>query len=143
MPRPVSLNTQRNAGSSSSSNNEASNNVIDLRDRTNARPVGMPQQKVSPAMRRRRQDVLVVLASVAVLTLLCTVAFGSIFLLPFVLSASLLVGYVLLLNQTNQSAGFMQQRDHRNGLVPASSLPSALQTSTVGRSTPAPRRVAN
>jgi|GEM_PF-79960 len=143
MPRPVSLNTQRNAGSSSSSNNEASNNVIDLRDRTNARPVGMPQQKVSPAMRRRRQDVLVVLASVAVLTLLCTVAFGSIFLLPFVLSASLLVGYVLLLNQTNHSAGFMQQRDHRNGLVPASSLPSALQTSTVGRSTPAPRRVAN
>lgn len=135
MPRPVSLNS-------------SSSNVIDLRDRSNARSlegksVATQSQQVPPAVRRRRQDVLVVLGSIAVLTLLCTVAFGSLFLLPFMVSAALLVGYVFLLNQANQSVGHVQQRVQRNGLVPTSSLPGSLQTSTVGRTTPVPRRVAN
>ncbi len=135
MPRPVSLN--------SSSARTSSSNVIDLRDRSNAAAAQTSQAKISPSVRRRRQDVLVVLGAIAVLTLLCTVAFGSVFLVPFMLSAALLVGYVFLLNQANQSAGMVQQRAQRSGLVPASSLPSSLQTSTVGRATPAPRRVAN
>jgi hypothetical protein len=135
MPRPVSLN--------SSSARTSSSNVIDLRDRSNAPAAATAQPKISPSVRRRRQDVLVVLGAIAVLTLLCTVAFGSVFLVPFMVSAALLVGYVFLLNQANQSAGMVQQRAQRSGLVPASSLPSSLQTSTVGRATPAPRRVAN
>ena len=135
MPRPVSLNASRARTSS--------NNVIDLRDRSNPAGAQTSQAKISPSVRRRRQDVLVVLGAIAVLTLLCTVAFGSVFLVPFMLSAALLVGYVFLLNQANQSAGMVQQRAQRSGLVPASSLPSSLQTSTVGRATPAPRRVAN
>ena len=135
MPRPVSLN--------SSSARTSSSNVIDLRDRSNAAAAQTSQAKISPSVRRRRQDVLVVLGAIAVLTLICTVAFGSVFLVPFMLSAALLVGYVFLLNQANQSAGMVQQRAQRSGLVPASSLPSSLQTSTVGRATPAPRRVAN
>ncbi|MEI7887497.1 MAG: hypothetical protein WCJ04_08900 [Actinomycetes bacterium] len=135
MPRPVSRN--------STGARNSSNNVIDLRDRSNAAGAQTSPAKISPSVRRRRQDVLVVLSAIAVLTLLCTVAFGSVFLVPFLLSAALLVGYVFLLNQANQSAGMVQQRAQRSGLVPASSLPSSLQTSTVGRATPAPRRVAN
>ena len=143
MPRPVSLNSSSARTSSNARN--SSNNVIDLRDRSNAPAAGAQTSpaKISPSVRRRRQDVLVVLGAIAVLTLLCTVAFGSVFLVPFMLSAALLVGYVFLLNQANQSAGMVQQRAQRSGLVPASSLPSSLQTSTVGRATPAPRRVAN
>ncbi len=141
MPRPVSLNSSSARTSSNARN--SSSNVIDLRDRSNAAAAQTSQAKISPSVRRRRQDVLVVLGAIAVLTLLCTVAFGSVFLVPFMLSAALLVGYVFLLNQANQSAGMVQQRAQRSGLVPASSLPSSLQTSTVGRATPAPRRVAN
>ena len=146
MPRPVSLNSPSlNSSSARTSSNarNSSSNVIDLRDRSNAAAAQTSQAKISPSVRRRRQDVLVVLGAIAVLTLLCTVAFGSVFLVPFMLSAALLVGYVFLLNQANQSAGMVQQRAQRSGLVPASSLPSSLQTSTVGRATPAPRRVAN
>lgn len=146
MPRPVSLNSSSlNSSSARTSSNarNSSSNVIDLRDRSNAAATQTSQAKISPSVRRRRQDVLVVLGAIAVLTLLCTVAFGSVFLVPFMLSAALLVGYVFLLNQANQSAGMVQQRAQRSGLVPASSLPSSLQTSTVGRATPAPRRVAN
>jgi len=141
MPRPVSLNSS-SARSSSNARNSSSN-VIDLRDRSNAAAAQTSQAKISPSVRRRRQDVLVVLGAIAVLTLLCTVAFGSVFLVPFMLSAALLVGYVFLLNQANQSAGMVQQRAQRSRLVPSSSLPSSLQTSSVGRATPAPRRVAN
>jgi len=140
MPRPVSLNS---SSRNSSSARNSSSNVIDLRDRSNAAGAQTSPAKISPSVRRRRQDVLVVLGAIAVLTLLCTVAFGSVFLVPFMLSAALLVGYVFLLNQANQSAGMVQQRAQRSGLVPASSLPSSLQTSSVGRATPAPRRVAN
>ena len=141
MPRPVSLNSS-SARSSSNARNSSSN-VIDLRDRSNAAGAQPSSAKISPSVRRRRQDVLVVLGAIAVLTLLCTVAFGSVFLVPFMLSAALLVGYVFLLNQANQSAGMVQQRAQRSGLAPSSSLPSNLQTSSVGRATPAPRRVAH
>ena len=59
---------------------------------------------VSPRVQRRRQDVLIVLVAVAVLTLLCAVAFGGAFLALHLLADVLLVGYVLLLNRSAQMA---------------------------------------
>ena len=72
-------------------------NVIDLRAHAPARP------RVSPAARKRRQDVLVMLGAAAVLTLLCTVAFGGPFLLLHLLADALLVSYVVMLNRTAQA----------------------------------------
>ena len=56
-------------------------NVIDLRSRDHAagRPAAAPQ--VPASVRKRRQEVLTVLGSAAVLTLVCTVAFGGAFLI--------------------------------------------------------------
>ena len=58
---------------------------------------------VSPAVRRRRQEVLTVLGSASVLTLLCSVAFGGPFLLLFLVSAALLVAYVVALYQVTNA----------------------------------------
>ncbi len=102
-------------------------NVIDLRgpSRSSARPMqrptaarygGAPQRPVRPAQRpaprsivsprtqKRRQDVLIVLVAAAVLTLLCAVAFGGVFLLLHVVADVLLVAYVVLLNRSAQMA---------------------------------------
>lgn len=59
---------------------------------------------VHPAVRRRRQEVLTALGAASVLSLLCSVAFGGPFLVLFVLSAVLLVGYVAALYQVMNSA---------------------------------------
>ncbi|UDY37858.1 hypothetical protein [Dermatobacter hominis] len=83
-------------------------NVIELRSqrpmggRPAARPAVGPAP-VSPAVRRRRQEVLTVLGSASVLTLLCSVAFGGPFLLLFLLSAALLVTYVVALYQVTNA----------------------------------------
>jgi hypothetical protein len=91
-------------------------NVIDLRSQRPVRPgtaraahpAGRPAAgpaPVPPAVRRRRQEVLTVLGSASALTLLCTIAFGGPFLLLFLVSAALLVAYVVALYQvTNGSA---------------------------------------
>lgn len=87
-------------------------NVIELRSPqrqarpAGARPAGRPASgpaPVSPAVRRRRQEVLTVLGSASVLTLLCSVAFGGPFLLLFLLSAALLVAYVVALYQVTNA----------------------------------------
>ena len=82
-------------------------NVIELRSpQRQARPAGRPAAgpaPVSPAVRRRRQEVLTVLGSASVLTLLCSVAFGGPFLLLFLLSAALLVAYVVALYQVTNA----------------------------------------
>lgn len=78
-------------------------NVIDLRDRTSAGPARPAAPQVSPAVRRRRQEVLATLGAAAVLTLLCTVAFGGAFLFLHLLADGLLIAYVVLLNQANQA----------------------------------------
>jgi hypothetical protein len=88
-------------------------NVIELRSQRPARPTaGRPAQRaaaapapapVSPAVRRRRQEVLTVLGSASVLTLLCSVAFGGPFLLLFLVSAALLVAYVVALYQVTNA----------------------------------------
>ena len=135
----------------SSTQDASSSNVIDLRGRSNGRSGVRPASgaKVAPAsrpvpmsVRKRRQEVLTVLGCASVLMLICTVAFGGFFFVPFVLSALLLVAYVALLTQTNQAPRTSDARA-RNSLAPRSSLPEGLRTATVGRATPAPRRIAN
>jgi len=78
----------------------AHSNVVDLRDR---RPAPVRPQ-ASPGVRRRRQEVLGALGAFAVLTLLCTVAFGGAFLWLHLLADVLLVGYVVLLVQATNAA---------------------------------------
>ena len=126
----------------------ARSNVIDLRGHTRAGVPRGPQQRpaaprpVPMSVRKRRQEVLAVLGCATVLSLLCTVAFSSVFLLPFVASAALLIVYVALLAQLNQAPRQVGARAPQ-GLAPRSSLPEGLRTATVGRATPAPRRIAN
>ena len=118
-------------------------NVIDLRSRRSEgdRPTSAPPVPMS--VRKRRQEVLTVLGAAAVLTLLCTVAFGGVFLILHLLADALLVTYVVLLNQANQAAAA------RAGSFVADPAPrsdlrqGAARTATVGRTTPVPRRIAN
>ncbi|MFZ4518519.1 MAG: hypothetical protein ACOYOP_09020 [Microthrixaceae bacterium] len=75
-------------------------NVIDLGDR---RPSGT--RSVSPAVRKRRQEVLGALGGAALVTLLGAVAFGGLFVLLFLLAGGLFVAYVAALVQvTNRTA---------------------------------------
>lgn len=104
-------------------------NVIDLRSRARApqrrtahlgteharsgRPAGAPAP-VSPAVRRRRQEVLSTLGSASVLSLLCSIAFGGPFLLLFLVAAGLLVAYAVALHQVTNttSASTLDRRAH-------------------------------
>ena len=100
---------------------------------------------VSPAVRKRRQDILVGLGAAAVLTLLCTVAFGEKFLLVHVAADLLLLGYVLLLHQTTnatQSAPAPARRSARSGQPAVRTVD--VQSSSVARVSPAAvRSIAN
>ncbi len=120
-------------------------NVIDLRSRDHAagRPAVAPQ--VPASVRKRRQEVLTVLGSAAVLTLVCTVAFGGAFLVLHLLADVLLVAYVVMLTQANQAAAHRTAAPARSSLAgPAWERGTdGLRTATVGRATPAPRRIAN
>lgn len=85
-----------------------SSNVIDLRPGLARGSVAVGSRSVSPAevhpaVRRRRQEVLTVLGSASVLTLLCSVAFGGPFLVLFLVSAALLVAYAVALFQVMSS----------------------------------------
>jgi hypothetical protein len=119
----------------------SSSNVIDLRSRDTARPAS---PTVPASVRKRRQDVLTVLGSAAVLTLLCTIAFGGPFLVLHLIADVLLVTYLVLLNQANQAATARSVRADRSALAaPAWERGhDGLRTATVGRATPA-RRIAN
>jgi hypothetical protein len=137
-------------------------NVVDLGERRTA--ASAPVRKaVHPSMRKRRQEILVSLAAVAVLTLLCTVAFGGAFIWLHLIADVLLVGYVYLLVQSTNAAAARPARARSGRPVSSarpstSSLSSALMSSPVirssspldepglaiGRVTPiAARRVAN
>ena len=85
---------------------------------------------VSPWVRKRRQDVLIGLGSVAVLTLICTVAFGGAFLVLHLLADLLLVAYLVALAQVRQAPRRCGtgRGDGRTGAGPS------------GRSGPAPDR---
>ncbi len=117
-------------------------NVVDLRSRRTApRPGGNgTSRSVSPATRRRRQEVLGALGAATVLSLVCTVAFGGVFLYLHLLSAALLVAYVVLLVQVTQAPA--TQRSSASW-GPAVTSTDHLRTATVGQARPAPRRIAN
>ena len=80
-------------------------NVIDLGSRSRGRtaPVAPAARPVPYSVRRRRQEVLTVLGSAALLTLLCTVAFGGAFVYLHLLADLLLVTYVVALARVNQA----------------------------------------
>lgn len=106
---------------------------------------------VSPAVRKRRQDVMVSLAAVALLTLLATVAFGSAFLYMHLLADVLLATYLVLLVRagatqpvTPTPAVHARTGTRRDpGLAPIGPL-SAVSTATVSSPRPLdPQRIAN
>lgn len=149
------LSVLHRSGDRRSTSTVGRSNVIDLRGHARpgsaahqfGAPRGPQQRPAAPrpvpvSVRKRRQEVLAVLGCATVLSLLCTVAFSSVFLLPFVISAALLVVYVALLAQTNQAPRQVGVRAPQP-LAPHSTLPDGLRTATVGRATPAPRRIAN
>lgn len=120
-----------------------SSNVIDLRAR---RPVARPAaggvaRGVSPATRKRRQEVLGSLGAATLLSLVCTVAFGGAFLFIFLLAAALLVAYVALLVQAGKPVA--ADRSVSAGWGPSTRGTDPLRTATVGHARPAGRRIAN
>lgn len=123
-----------------------SSNVIDLRSRGTSRNgstgavAGGAVRSVSPATRKRRQEVLGTLGGATLLSLVCTVAFGGPVMFLFLLSSVLLVAYVALLVQVGQAP---TSRSVRSSWGPVTAAGDPLRTATVGRSTPAPRRIAN
>lgn len=103
--------------------------------------VGVPAT-VSPAVRRRRQEVLTVLGSAAVLSLLCSVAFGGPFLALFLVAAVLLVAYVFALYQVTNAAVSASARDPY-GISSAARSQRSADTAGVRISPVSARRVAN
>jgi hypothetical protein len=118
-------------------------NVIDLRG---SQSTAAPRPAaVSPAVRKRRQEVLTSLGAAAVLTLLATVAFGgTFFLLLHLVADALLVGYVYLLVQSNKAPATRTTAvGHSTGVRAVPMRPVGDDVS-MGRITPAPaRRIAN
>ncbi|MCP4435524.1 MAG: hypothetical protein GY812_08520 [Actinomycetia bacterium] len=135
-------------------------NVIDLRDRmvATARPAGSVTgsagrgpagadsrpRPASPAMRKRRQDVLVALGSAALLTLLATLAFGSAFLYLHLLVDALLVGYLVLLQRVVALGQPVRRPRERTKPSAGSMGQLAPLSGPMGRThTVEPRRIAN
>lgn len=117
-------------------------NVIDLRERQrpsmNAAASRQAPAGVAPSVRRRRQEVLTTLGVAALLTLLCTVAFGGPFLMLHLVCAGLLVGYIVLLSTAGKTAPARQ-------VAPSMARYPQTPLAPVGnvRSEPLRRRVAN
>lgn len=132
------LSSLQRPGSRSSSLGDGSN-VIDMRTRSVSAPAA-PARTVSPAVRKRRQEVLTVLGAAAILTLLCTVAFGGPFLLLHLVADALLVAYVVLLAQATNAPA--PQRRTIGEFAPQAT--SVQEFGAVGRVTPVnARRIAN
>ena len=135
---------------------QTASNVIDLRSRrggAGADPLAVPsgdlggpprRAGVSPALRKRRQDVLFSLGAAALLTLLATVAFGGVFLYVHLLADVLMAAYLVALQRVGSpraaaAAGPQaQQAPEQLGL-----RVSGLGGSPVGAYAPQARRVAN
>jgi hypothetical protein len=116
-------------------------NVIDMRSRSQQSPA---PRSVSPAVRRRRQEVLASLGAAAVLTLLCTVAFGGAFLMLHLLADALLVTYVVLLYQVTNAPAAAPRRADGYAVRSASPSLGGSELGAIGRVTPVnARRVAN
>lgn len=118
-------------------------NVIDLGSRTRRAPAAPAARPVPYSVRRRRQEVLTVLASAALLSLLCTVAFGGPFLFVHLLADVLLVAYVVALSRVAQAPAARPAYRGAPNLGPALAT-DRVHSATVRRTMPAPaRRIAN
>lgn len=121
-------------------------NVVNLRPGRPAAAAAPTPVVVPASVRRRRQEVITALGAAAVLTLLCTVAFGGPFLVLHLLADVLLVTYLVLVNQANQAAARSAMPAQRGSLGHGSArhvvADQGLRTATVGRAAPV-RRVAN
>jgi hypothetical protein len=119
-------------------------NVIDLgQARSASASAAVAPRPVPYSVRRRRQEILTVLAAAAVLTLLCTVAFGGAFLFLHLFADALLVAYVVLLAQATQNAPVLraEARSDRPAQRPVPA--DRMHAATVGRAMPTTRRIAN
>jgi len=119
-------------------------NVIDMRRRSPQSTAAT--RPVAPAVRKRRQEVLATLGAAAVLTLLCTVAFGGAFLWLHLLADVLLVAYVVLLVQATNAptAAAAPRRADGYATGAASTGLSSREFGAIGRVTPVnARRIAN
>ncbi|MGB6059695.1 MAG: hypothetical protein WBF71_15680 [Microthrixaceae bacterium] len=138
------LSALRRQGDQGMAGASSRSNVISMNGSRTNRPTSAPQSgsvQVSPAVRKRRQEVMTTLGSVAVLTLLCTIAFGSAFLVLHVIADVLLIAYVALVVQANKAPAPSFSNSLSSGYSPANDY--GLRTATVRQVTPAPRRVAN
>lgn len=108
-------------------------------DRSSAQSAPRP---VSPAVRKRRQDVLVALGAACLLTLLATIAFGPAFLYLHLLADVFLVGYLVALQRTVSSGSAARRPGGHNTVSPVGGL---APTGTVGMRSHVvePRRIAN
>ncbi len=97
---------------------------------------------VSPAVRKRRQDVLVALGAACLLTLLATIAFGPVFLYLHLLADALLVGYLVALQRTI-TGGATGPRHARHGSLAPLSGPVRSDDLVVRPQVVEPRRIAN
>ena len=97
---------------------------------------------VSPAVRKRRQDVLVALGAACLLTLLATIAFGPVFLYLHLLADVLLVGYLVALQRTI-TGGATVTRHARHGSPAPLSGPVRSDNLGVRPQVLEPRRIAN
>jgi hypothetical protein len=111
----------------------------------------VPARTASPAVRKRRQEVLMTLGSLAILTLLATIAFGGVFLILHLLVDLLLVAYLVVLAQVTSVVPPAIARPRAEALAPLSPLDRLdsshtidLRTGSVSSTMPAPaRRIAN
>lgn len=104
-----------------------------------ARPA---QRPVSPAVRKRRQDVLVALGAACLLTLLATIAFGAAFLYLHLLADVLLVGYLVALQRSISGGSAVRHSSGQNTVSPVGGL-APTGTSGMSAHVVEPRRIAN
>ncbi|MGI9577069.1 MAG: hypothetical protein ACR2OH_02585 [Microthrixaceae bacterium] len=102
---------------------------------------GPSPKPVSPAVRKRRQDVLVALGAACLLTLLATIAFGPVFLYVHLLADALLVGYLLLLQRAISGKAAPRSATSHSTAPIGSLAPTG--TAGVRSSIVEPRRIAN
>jgi hypothetical protein len=117
-------------------------NVIDL-GRARSAPATVAPRPVPYSVRRRRQEILTVLAAAAVLTLLCTVAFGGAFIYFHLLADALLVAYVVLLARATQNAPAHRAVAQPGRPAQRPAHADRMHAATVGQAMPTTRRIAN
>ena len=136
------LSSLQRPGSRSGAPSAGSSNVIDMRSRAGTESA--PARAVSPGVRRRRQEILTALGAAAVLTLLCTVAFGGPFLLLHIVADLLLVAYVVALYQVTNAPAPAARTHDGYAIGGRSDRAAGAEFGAVGRVTPVnARRIAN